>query len=238
MRRTLLLSAFASALALPLSAQTQVTSGTSPDYLGPLGIDSQGTPLTAIAQTFALPSGTNYLQSFTFFLASQFNGNQLFLQAAVYQFAGDQLTGPALFTSALFAGSGNTSGSDPFTFGTGASPLNVLLAPNLTYAFVLTALNGNAATPDGSTVQANLAAGDTYAPGALYYSMVSGTADLFAPGAFASLDGTTDVAFNATFTAAPVVSTPEPGTIVLVASGLAGIGGVVRRRRGSAQLSS
>ena len=235
MRRILVLSAFASALALPLGAQTQVSSGTSTDYIGPLGKDSQGTPLTAIAQTFLLPTGTNYLQSFTFYLASQLNGNQLFLQASVYQFSGDQLTGPALFASALFAGSGNTGGNDTFTFGnTTTSPLNLFLAPNVTYAIVLSALNGNGSTPDGSTVQANLAAGDTYADGALFYSMVASQADLSAPGAFSSLDGTTDVAFDATFTAAPIVSTPEPATLMLVATGLAGMGGVVsRRRRGS-----
>src|SRR5262245_40954703 len=100
MRRIFSLFALASVLASLLVAQTTVSSGTSPDYIGPIGKDTQGSPLSAIAQTFELPTGTSFLQSFTLFLSSELNGNALFLQAAVYQFSGDQLTGPALFTSA------------------------------------------------------------------------------------------------------------------------------------------
>jgi PEP-CTERM motif len=225
MRRFLLASAIAAMLSAPLTAQTTVSSGTSPNYFGPLGIDSQGFPASAIAQTFVTPSGMNYLQSFSFYLSNSFNGNLLFLQAAVYQFNVDQIAGPSLFASALFNGSGNVIGNDTFTFG---NSLNVALAPNTVYALVLSAIPGAAQTPDGSTVLANLAPGDTYAPGALFYALSTNAADLSAPGGFSALDGTTDVAFSATFTP---TTTPEPATLMLVATGFAGLGGVVARRR-------
>ncbi len=225
MRRLLLASVIAATLSSPLTAQTTVTSGTSQNYFGPLGVDSQGFPASAIAQTFMTPAGMNYLQSFSFYLSNSFNGNLLFLQAAVYQFNGDFLAGPALFTSALFNGSGNTNGNDTFTFG---NSLNIALSPNVVYALVLSTLPGAGQTPDGSTVLANLADGDTYAGGSLFYAVSTNPADLSSPGGFTSLDGTTDVAFSATFTG---TATPEPATLVLMATGLAGMGGVAVRRR-------
>jgi hypothetical protein len=229
-RRILLASAVAAALASPLAAQTSTTvsTGTSPNYFGPLGIDSQGGAASAIAQTFMLPLNQNYLQSFTFYLTNAFNGNSLFLQAAVYAFNTDQLTGPALFTSALFAGSGNNSGNDALTIGGGNTPLNLLLAPNTMYALVLWTLQGNGSTPDGSGVLVNLAPGDPIANGALFYATSTNQADLSSPGGFTAYDGTTDVAFDASFTQSAV---PEPATLMLVATGVAGLGGVGLRRR-------
>ena len=227
MRRLLLLLGLATSLASPLAAQVTVSTGQSNDYIGPLGIDSQGGPLSAIAQTFMRPAGMNYLQAFTLYLTNSFAGDMLFLQASVYRFDTDHLSGPALFASALFAGSGNVIGNDAFTFGGGASSLNVLLAPNAVYAIVLSALPGAAQSPDGSTVLANLGATD-YANGALYYSFAGSQADLSTGGAFAALDGTTDAAFSASFS---VTATPEPATLMLVATGFAGMGGVVARRR-------
>ena len=188
---------------------------------------TQGFPASAVAQTFTLPATMNYLQSFTFNLSNFFNGNQLFLQAAVYQFDVDRLLGPALFASSLFAGSGNINGSDAFTFGGGASALNLLLAPNVTYALVLSAIPGYNATPDGSTNQVNLGAQD-YTGGSLFFAVSTNPADLSAPGGFFSLDGSTDAAFEATFSA---TSTPEPATLVFVATGFAGVGGIAARRR-------
>jgi len=226
MRRLLLASAIAATLSAPLAAQITVASGTSQNYFGPLGIDSQGFPASAIAQTFMTPGGANYLQSFSFYLSNSFNGNLLFLQAAVYQFdAGGFLAGPALFTSALFNGSGNVNGNDTFTFG---NQLNIALSPNVVYALVLSSLPGAAQTPDGSTVLANLADGDTYAGGSLFYALSTNAADLSAPGGFTSLDDATDVAFSGSFTP---TATPEPATLMLVGTGLAGMGGVAVRRR-------
>jgi hypothetical protein len=225
MRRLLLASAIAATLASPLTAQTTVSSGTSSNYFGPLGIDSQGFPASALAQTFMTPAGMNYLQSFSFYLSNSFNGNLLFLQAAVYQFnPAGFLSGPALFTSALFNGSGNVNGNDTFAFGN----LNIALTPNVVYALVLSTLPGAAQTPDGSTVLANLADGDTYAGGSLFYALSTNPADLTSPDGFTSLDGTTDAAFSATFTP---TATPEPATLMLVATGFAGAGGVAVRRR-------
>jgi PEP-CTERM motif-containing protein len=227
MRKIVFAFFVACALARPSAAQVTVGTGTSTNYVGPLGNDSQGTPLSAFAQTFVSPTGMNFLQQFTLYLSTELNGNQLFLQSSIYQFDGDRLTGPALFTSALFAGSGNAGDNDAFTFGSDGNLLNVQLAPNVVYAMVLSALPGSALSADPSTVQVNLGATD-YANGELFYAVSTNPADLSAPGGFFELDGSTDAAFQASFSVTP---TPEPASLLLVASGFAGMGGVVARRR-------
>lgn len=229
MRCFLLTAAIAtSAISTPLAAQVTVSTGTPTDYIGPLGIDSQLGPIpTAIAQTIVAPAGASYLQSFTFYFTNFINGGSLNLDASVYAFDGTQLTGPALFASALFLGT-NSLSDVPVTFGSATNPLNLFLGPSTTYALVLSTIGGASQTPDGSSVLVGASSTDAYAGGALFYST-----DPSAPLTFSEAGYPPDAAFSATFTSAPVVSTPEPGSLMLVATGVAGVAGMVVRRRKS-----
>jgi hypothetical protein len=216
----------ATATSTPLAAQVTVSTGTPTDYIGPLGIDSQLGPIpTAIAQTIIAPVGTSYLQSFTFYFTNFINGGSLTLDASVYAFNGSQLTGPALFASALFLGT-NSLGDVPVTFGTIGAPLNIFLAPSTTYALVLSTIAGAPQTPDGSSVLVGASSTDAYTDGTLLFST-----DASAPLSFSEAGYPPDAAFAATFTSAPVVATPEPASLMLVATGVAGVGGMVVRRR-------
>lgn len=235
MRRFLLIPAVAMALAAPAAAQVTVGTGAPDLGIGPLGVDSQNAGFipTAIAQTFFAPPGASYLQGFTFFLSSFANGGALKLNASIYAFSADHLIGAALFTSPFVNGSDNEAGFDSRTVGGDpAAPLNILLSPGAVYALVLSAFDGNAATPDPSTVLVGATADDTYAGGSLFVSLGSDKTSLFGDGAFIS-DASfgSDVAFSATFTSAALVSTPEPATWMLMATGLMGVGVFAKRRR-------
>jgi len=99
------------------------------------------------------------------------------------------------------------------------------------YALVLSAFDGNALTPDPSTVLFGATADDTYAGGALFVSLAPDKASLFGDGAFFSDPsvGGSDLAFSASFTS--TAATPEPATLMLMATGLAGVGLFAKRRR-------
>lgn len=225
------------ALAAPAAAQVTVGTGAPDLGIGPLGVDSQNAGFipTAIAQTFFAPPGASYLQSFTFFLSSFANGGALKLNASVYAFSIDHLIGAALFTSPFVNGSDNEAGFDSRTVGGDpAAPLNILLSPGATYALVLSAFDGNASTPDPSTVLVGATSDDTYggANSALFVSLGPDKASLFGDGAFISDPSFgSDVAFSATFTNAALVATPEPATWMLMATGLVGVGVFTKRRR-------
>lgn len=231
MRTFCKLSAVAIALSFSsatLAAQS-ITTGAPTGGFGPLGKDASGTYATALAQTFAVasPSG-GYLQSFTLFYQSFFQGGGLKLTASVYEFDNTNLKlGANVFMSALFSGT-NSSVDEPITFsGTSGSPFNFFLAPGVTYALVLSSLDGYAQSLEGSAVQLGTTDVD-YTGGSLFYSMET---SLTSPNAFTSLDGQTDAAFTATITDTRVTATPEPTSLMLVGTGLAGLGGFVRRRR-------
>lgn len=235
MRRFLLIPAIAMAFAAPVAAQVTVSTG-SPDLgIGPLGVDAANAGFipTAIAETFFAPPDGAYLQSFTFFLSSFANGGALKLSASLYAFSADHLIGSALFTSPFVNGSDNEAGFDSRTVGGDpTAPLNIFLAPNTTYAMVLSAFDGNAATPDGSTVLVGVTSADTFSGGSLFLSLAPDNASLFGDGAFIS-DASfgSDVAFSASLTATRLVATPEPATLMLMATGLAGVGLFAKRRR-------
>jgi hypothetical protein len=131
------------------------------------------------------------------------------------------------------SGSDNEAGFDSRTVGGDpAAPLNILLSPGATYALVLSAFDGNALTPDPSTVLVGATADDTYAGGSMFVSLTSDKTSLFGDGAFIS-DASfgSDVAFSASFTNSALVATPEPATWMLMATGLMGVGVFAKRRR-------
>jgi MYXO-CTERM domain-containing protein len=237
MRRFFLTSAIVSALAAPLggsiAAQVTINTGTPAEYVGPLGKDSNFGPIpTAIAQTFFAPAGTSFLQSFSFFFTNFINGGALLLDASVYQFDGDHLTGPALFTSATVHGT-DSFGDEMVTFGSQVAPLKVFASPGTMYALVLSAVNSYALTPDGSSVLVGGTATDAYPNGDLFVSTAIDAPSLSAPGGFFAAGDPADAAFSATFTTTAVTPTPEPTSVTLVVLGLAGVGGAGLRRRTS-----
>lgn len=233
------------AAAAPAAAQAPATLGTSVGNNAVAAGRVAGDPTTyqTLAQSFTAPvagCGTSvcYLQGFSLFMGDGFLGTGTRFRAYVFSFGADlALTGPALFRSAEFAGSGNVFGLDPFRFDTP----NLALARGGQYALVLSATEPYAGIADGSTVLASATLTDEYAGGALYGARTGGDfAALGDPGAFAAVAGAPDLSFQATFTStAAAAVVPEPGTVGLVAAGLLGIAGAgVRGRRRRARVGA
>ncbi|MEO7085916.1 MAG: PEP-CTERM sorting domain-containing protein [Gemmatimonadaceae bacterium] len=229
-RKLLIKAALVAAIAAPLlGAQVTIDTGSpgSADVV-PVGKYSDFVvPIpTAVAQTFAQPTGFNYLQMFTFFISDGFGGGaNLLLQASVVEYTTSPLAGTLLYTAALNGSASPTN--EAVTFGSGENPLNLFLDPTKTYALVLSSLEHFAATPDHSTITVG-GTGDVYSGGSLFATTATDIADIDATN---SLDLGQDAAFSATFTSARVTPTPEPSTTVLFATGLIGVATMVKRRR-------
>jgi hypothetical protein len=239
MRRLLLSTLIAFAAAAPAAAQqVTVTSGPISADVGPVGNDVDfGTIPTVLAQTFSPTGGFNYLQSFQFFMSQGFGtgGSSLALQASVYAFDTDHLVGSALFTPIDLFGTESVT-EQSVTIANSEHPLNWFLTPGQTYALVLSSING-APQPDHATI--TVAASDApFLGGSLFYALATDPADLTDAGAFTDAGsvfgagpGALEAAGSATFSTDRVVGTPEPSTVVMLASGLIPLGAVVRRRR-------
>ena len=241
MRRFLLSTLIVVAVSAPASAQqVTVTSGPISTDIGPVGNDVDLGPFpTVLAQTFSPTGGFNYLESFQFFMSQGFGGGStLALQASVYAFDTDHLVGSALFSPIDFFGTDAVT-EQSITFGSSEHPLNWFLAPGQTYALVLSTINGGP-QPDHASI--TVAATDAaFLGGSLFFSMATDPTDLTDPAAFTDAGGffgagpgTLETAGSATFSKDRVVGTPEPSTVVMLATGLVSLGVLVRRRRRAA----
>jgi hypothetical protein len=209
-------------LAMPASAQS-FGSSTTDNAVG-FGRDP-GVAFGAVAQTFTTPVSSPVLQSFTFFLGDYLGGADLRFRADVFAFSGDRIVGPSLYASSVRHGSDNQSGYSPYLF----ADVNVLLTGGSTYVLLLRPTD---LSPDGSSNFVATSQSNSFTLGSLFYASATSDAALALAGAFTQstdADYGVDAAVIATF--GPVVTTvPEPSTVALLASGLAVIGMLARRR--------
>jgi hypothetical protein len=216
--RTFLLVTALALACTPWAAGEPVTIDTTgPDGPGPFLVGSFGEPNAAtVGQTFIAPLTAQQLDRFTFYL--------FHVEGAPARFAGylgawdgEKVTGPLLYAS------GETQVTTPLTlvpvtFDTGGVPVT----PGRSYVAFLSA----SGFFDGLEDNTNLfVEGDTYAQGG-HVSLANGS-DFSAifTSSWRGLDPV-DLGFAADFS--PV---PEPSTMLLIGTGMAGVGTAIRRRR-------
>lgn len=197
---------------LALLTSLTAASARAQDYAGPFATAAAG-GTARFAQTFTVANtSVRSLNLFNFALGdfnADASGAGLLFRTSVYTVVGSRL-GTQLYQSDVRTGSANYTGFDRYLF----TP-NVLLTPGVTtFAMVMEAVGGPATAQD---VIATSGTGQFYTAGQLF------TVD--ATGGLAM-----DLGTDAMFTVA-VTATPEPGSVALLAGGLAGIAMLVRRRR-------
>lgn len=208
--------------ALQCHAETVVIDTMVPRSASPFSIAVSASEQVT-GQVFRVPYEATRLDTFTFFLRGDPEAvddpTRFFFTAHVAAWGGDRAADPILYSSSL------TRTGEPipypevetFTFSTGG--LN-LVAGQQYIAYI----RGSGANGSATFI---FPAADTYPDGNVAITSVG---DEFAREW--NLDyGDLDIAFRATFSPANAAPIPEPTTMLLLGTGLAGIGAALRRKR-------
>lgn len=170
-------------------------------------------------QTFKLnPGDDTNLDSVTFYLNDLSNPDNVDFTFYLYEWNGARITGSSLFTSGMLSTTGS-NGYETFTVDTGG----VSLSTWTNYAFFISASNffdnvGGTSSLGGST--------DGYANGNFIYMSNGNNFGMLSTSNWGQLSYI-DIASTMNLSS-PLSQVPEPSTLLLLGSGLAGAG-VLRR---------
>lgn len=225
MRRLTLVAAVVSLLAPPASAQTIASwDGSGFPSFGAV-FDANGR--TSAGQTFHAPgSGSPILQSWTFWLEGNSSPDPFGFRVGVATWVNNAI-GTVLWDS----GPTDVQITSPIRTATTFAP-NVTLVGGTSYVFFLQARAG-AGSIAGIVGSTSPIVTDPYTEGvALIANDVAGSLATIHPYQTSAGDAKIDWAFQATFSPA-TTTTPEPSTVVLMATALVAVGGVASfgRRR-------